>query len=298
MSGMTRSVLLMGLLASAALAAAEVPRSLVARMLDARESYTPPAKAMRLASASGDRPVDWPLNVARIEKMLEKRLDRAEDGSYLLKYADGMERSPRARAEAAQAYVNKVFSEWTVIELNAKYPRCDAETVRALAGYRVDMDRDFWSRHAILTDKGVAGGGASAMKGWVSGWKLTDRIYLLLTSDLSVAGHPRDYQFVMWDGRRDWPIAGFAQPPDALRAGTVLRVLESGAAANDLAVLLHSRDANRAAYMPQYLEQLLRRAAKDGCEAAFYNLGVLMEEQGDHEQAAAFFSRGGAKTGD
>ena len=293
-----RGISLAVILAAVVAGAAEVPRSLASRMLDAREGFAPPAKTMRLAPEPGGEKIDWPLNVARIEGMLEKRLDRAADGAYLLRYVDNRERSPRERAEDALAYVNKVFAEWAVIELNAKFPRCDADTVRALAGYRVDMDGDFWSRHAVLTDKGVAGGGSTGVKGWVAGWKVADRIYLLLTSDLSVAGHPRDYQFVMWDGRRDWPIAGFSEPPDAARARTVLRVLDSGVAANNLAVLLHSREANRSAYMPQYLEQLLRRAATDGCEAAFYNLGVLMEEQGDHEQAAAFFSRGGAKTGD
>jgi len=44
--------------------------------------------------------------------------------------------------------------------------------------------------------------------------------------------------------------------------------------------------------MPEYVESLLRRAAAAGCETAFHNLGVLMEEQGDAEQAKAFFSRG------
>ena len=161
---------LAALLSVAAAVGAEVPRSLVSRMLDARESFTPPAKAMRLAPDSGGGGVDWPLNVARVEKMLEKRLDRAEDGAFLLRSADGRERSPRERADAALDYVNKVFAEWAVIELDAKFPRCDDATVRALAGYRVDMDRDFWSRHAVLSKAGVAGGGAAGMKGWVAGW--------------------------------------------------------------------------------------------------------------------------------
>ena len=43
--------------------------------------------------------------------------------------------------------------------------------------------------------------------------------------------------------------------------------------------------------MPDYVEQLLRRSAAGGCETAFHNLGVFMEEQGDAEQAKAFFSR-------
>ena len=75
-------------------------------------------------------------------------------------------------------------------------------------------------------------------------------------------------------------------------------MLASPAAANNLAAFLHAREANRAAYMPDYLLTLLRRAAAEGCEAAFYNLGVLMEEKGDAEQAAAFFSRGGAQKED
>ena len=94
-----------------------------------------------------------------------------------------------------------------------------------------------------------------------------------------------------WDGNRDWPIAGFEEFPDAMRALAVMRVTESPVAANNLAALLHAREANRRIYMPDYVEQLLRRSAAGGCETAFHNLGVFMEEQGDAEQAKAFFSR-------
>ena len=292
-----RPFLLLAFLAALS-ARAGVPRSLVARMMDAREGFVPPAREMRLEADSGQAGVAWPFDVARIEKLLEKRMDRAEDGAYLLK---GESDEPgggglRARADAAMAYANRVFSEWAVMSMDVRYPRCDAETVRALAGYRVDMDRDFWSKFAISTKTGMHGGGAAKVTGWIAGWKLTDRVYLLLTNEFSSPTRPCDYQFVMWDGRKDWPVAGFDVFPDAFRARTVLAVLDSPVAANNLAVLLHSRDANRKAYMPDYLESLLRRAAAGGCEAAFYNLGVLMEARGDREQAAAFFSRGGAGT--
>ena len=290
-------LLLLGVAASL-VAGAEVARPLVSLMLDARESFVPPAKAMRLEVDPGAGQVDWPFDVARVEGLLEKSLDRGADGCYLLKdQGADAPGSPRARADAALAYVNKVFAEWTVMTLSAKFPRCDAATVRALAGYRVDMDARFWEKFAISTATGMVGGGSAKVTGWIAGWKVRDRLYLLLTSDLSNPATPRDYQFVMWDGRKDWPVAGFDELPDAATARTVLRVLDSPIAANNLAALLHARVANRAAYMPQYVETLLRRAATDGCEAAFHNLGVLMEEQGDAEQAAAFYSRGGAKAG-
>lgn len=276
---------------------AAAPRPLVSRMLDARERFAPPAKAMRLADDPGAEGVDWPFNVWRIERMLERALDRTGDGSYQLRREAGSA-SLRDRADRALAYVNKVFSDWSVLELDTKFSRCDGETVRRLAGYRVDMDAAFWKKFAIVTQKGMMGGGRDGLSGWVSAWKVADRIYLVLTSDLAAPYRPRDYQFVMWDGRKDWPIAGFDEFPDAARARAALRVLTSPAAANNLAVFLHAREANRRSYMPEYLETLLRRAATDGCEAAFYNLGVLMEEQGDAEQAAAFFSRGGAKKED
>ena len=278
--------------AAALSARAGVPRSLVARMVDAREGFVPPAREMRFETDPGADAVDWPFNVWRIERMLEKGLDRAEDGTFRLRRNGPADGNPAVQSEAALAYVNKVFAEWAVIELDSKFARCDDATVRALAGYRVDMDRDFWKKHVVISQAGVLGGGKAQLDGWISGWKLADRIYLLLTSDLASPCRPRDYQFVMWDGRKDWPIAGFEEFPDAVRARAAMRVLESPVAANNLAALLHARDANRAAYMPDYLESLLRRAASDGCEAAFHNLGVLMEARGDREQAAAFFSRG------
>lgn len=269
-----------------------LPRSLVSRMLDARENFTPPKKPMRLERDPGLDAAKWPFDIARIEAMLEKALDQAEDGSYRLKRdGDGANGNPRERSAAALAYVNKVIADWSVMQLDSKFERTDAQTVMALAGYRVDLDPNFWESFAILTKKGLFGGGSAKVGGWISAWKVADRIYLVLTSELATEGRPRDYQFVMWDGRKDWPIAGFDEFPDALRALTVMRVTESPVAANNLAVLVHSREVNRRVYMPEYVEQMLRRSATGGCETAFHNLGVFMEEQGDLEQAAAFYSR-------
>ncbi|MGN0846043.1 MAG: hypothetical protein ACI4RA_01505 [Kiritimatiellia bacterium] len=273
-------------------AVADLPRSLVTRMLDAREGLKAPAKPMLRVADIGADPARWPFDIARVESLLEKALGRAEDGSYFLKRdGDGFHGSSRERSAAALAYVNKVIADWAVMQLDAKFDRCDATTVKALAGYRVDLDAAFWQKFAVLTKKGLFGGGSAKVGGWISAWKVSDRIYLVLTSDLGSEGRPRDYQFVMWDGVRDWPIVGFDSFPDVTRALTALRVKESAVAANNLAALIHARDANRRLYMPEYLESLLRRAATAGCETAFHNLGVLMEEQGDAEQARAFFSR-------
>lgn len=234
--------------------------------------------------------LEWSFDVWRIERMLEKTLVRGEDGAYRLRSARP-DAPPRAASAEALAYVNKVFSDWAVMELDAKYPRCDAATVKALAGFRVDLDPGFWRKFAIVTRKGVLGGGVSTVGGWVAGWKVSDRLYLVVVSDLSSPCRMREYQFVMWDGKKDWPIAGFDEFPDAPRARAAARLLESPMAANNLAALLYERDANRGTYMPEYVESLLRRAASEGCETSFHNLGVLMEEQGDAEQAQAFYSR-------
>lgn len=268
------------------------PRSLVSRLLDAREGVRRPTREMWfLPDPAADRQ-DWPFDVARVEALLERVLVWTEDGAFRLRTeSEGASGDGRERSAAALAYVNRVIAEWAVMQLDAKYERCDAETVRKLAQYRVDLDGDFWRKFAILTKKGMSGGGASTVGGWIAGWKVGEKMFLLLTSDLAEKGCPRDYQFVMWDGRKDWPIAGFDTFPDAARALAAMRVTKSPTAASNLAALLFARDANRRVYMPDYLESLLRRAAGDGCEAAFHNLGVLMESQGDLEQARAFLSR-------
>lgn len=269
-----------------------LPRSLVSRMLDARENFVAPKRSMRLETDADADAAKWPFDIARIEGLLEKALDRAEDGSYRLKRdGDGANGNLRERSAAALAYVNKVIADWAVMQLDSRFDRCDAKTVMALAGYRVDLDPDFWQNYAILTKKGLFGGGSAKVGGWISAWKVADQLYLVLTSELSTEGRPRDYQFVKWDGAKDWPIAGFEEFPDAMQALSVMRVTESPVAANNLAALVHAREANRRIYMPEYVEQLLRRSAAGGCETAFHNLGVLMEEQGDAEQAKAFFSR-------
>ena len=286
-----RMLVLVALMAGVCGADGMPARSLAARMLDARERFTAPAKPMRWENDPGADPKRWPFDVARIESLLEKGLARTEDGGYVLKRDDAGGTS-RERSARACAYVNKVFSDWAVMQLDVTFARCDAKTVQALAGYRVDLNPDFWSQFAILTKKGLFGGGSATVGGWIAGWKVADSLYLLLTSELGAEGRPRDYQFVMWDGRKDWPIVGFDEFPDAARALAAMRVKESPVAANNLAALLQARDANRRLSMPEYVESLLRRAAAAGCETAFYNLGVLMEEQGDAEQARAYFSRG------
>jgi len=53
------------------------------------------------------------------------------DGALLREDAGGTSRERSARA---CAYVNKVFSDWAVMELDTKFARCDAKTVQALAG--------------------------------------------------------------------------------------------------------------------------------------------------------------------
>lgn len=261
-------------------------------MLDARENFVSPKKPMCLETDPAADRTKWPFDIARVEGLLERVLDRAEDGSYRLKRdGDGANGNLRERSAAALAYVNKVIAEWAVMQLDSRFERTDARTVMALAGYRVDLDPSFWQNYAIFTKKGLFGGGAAKVGGWISAWKVADQLYLVLTSELSTEGCPRDYQFVKWDGEKDWPIAGFEEFPDAMRALTVMRVTESPVAANNLAALVHAREANRRIDMPEYVEQLLRRSAAGGCETAFHNLGVFMEEQGDLEQAKAFFSR-------
>lgn len=294
MIGRLGKLFAVGVVALCCCASAKLPpRSLVSRMLDAHEGFKAPAKDMRVVLDLGADPRSWPFDLARVETMLERAVFWSDDGSFRLKRAAaGASGDPREQVAAALSYVNRVIAEWAVMQLDSKFERCDADTVRHLAQYRVDGNPDFWSQFAILTKKGLLGGGTSRVGGWISGWKVADRMFLLLTSDLASRNGSRDYQFVMWDGVKDWPIAGFDTFPDAPRALAAMRVTKSPAAACNLAALLYARDANRHIYMPDYLESLLRRAATDGCETAFYNLGVLMESQGDLEQARAFFSRG------
>ena len=66
-------------LAATAGAAGRPPRSLVARMQDAREGFTVPAKEMRWEEEAAAAAADWPFDVARIERMLERGLVRDAD---------------------------------------------------------------------------------------------------------------------------------------------------------------------------------------------------------------------------
>ena len=285
-------------------AAAEVPeaakgaspftRSLVSRMLDARDGSAAPKKQMWYAGAETVDPGEWPFDVARVEELLEKTMVRAEGGPFRMRrQAD--EPDARKAGAHALAYANKIICEWAVMSLDSKFPRCDADMTRTLGAYRVDIDKDFWSNYAILTKSGAVGGGSSKAGGWITSWKVTTNLYLVVTSDLAKECDPRDYQFVMWDGVKDWPVVGFDSFPDAARFAMVKSLLAVPGSANNLAAQIHSREANRSCYMREYVESLLRRSAAGGCDAAFHNLGVLMEERGLAAEAEAFYSRERAK---
>lgn len=266
-------------------------RSLVSRMIEAREGSQAPIKRMWYAEpgkASGA--VSWPFNVARVERLLEGGILTMDDGSMRLK-RDASEPDSRKASGNAIAYANRVICEWAVMELDARFERCDAETTKKLGGYRAELDPDFWRNYAILSKAGASGGGSSKAGGWITAWKIEKTLYLVLTTDIGKETCPREYQFVMWNGKKDWPMVGFDSFPDAARFGMVRSLLESPAAANNLAAMIHSGEANRGAYMRDYVESLLRRAAAGGCDAAFHNLGVLMEEKGMKEEAEAFYTR-------
>lgn len=265
-------------------------RSLVSRMLDARDGPAAPKKRMWYARTKAPDAAQWPFDVARVEGLLEKAVVCTAGGPYRMRRQMGETDARRAGA-AALAYVNKVVCEWAVMSLDAKFSRCDAETTKALGAYRADLDRDFWANYAILTKSGAFGGGSYRAGGWITAWKIETNLYLVLTADLAKECRPRDYQFVMWDGAKDWPVAGFDSFPDVARFAMVKSLLLDPASANNLAALLHSREVNRLTYMREYAESLLRRAAAGGCDEAYHNLGVLMEERGLLSEAEAFYSR-------
>jgi len=265
-------------------------RSLVSRMIEARDGVSAPKKRMWYSPDFSVKDAEWTFDVQRVERLLEQSLVQGPDGSLRMK-RDLAEPNDRKASGAALAYVNRFIAEWAVLQLDGKFPRCDADTIKALSGYRAEIDPQYWDKYAIFTKKGVTGGGAMKSGGWITAWELSSGLYLLLTNDLGKDTQPRDYQLVMWDGHRDWPIAGFDSFPDANRMALVKRVLTVPAAVNNLAVAIHLHEINRTNYMRDYVESLLRRAARDGCETAFHNLGVLMEEKGLKEEAEAFYSR-------
>ncbi len=269
-------------------------RSLVSRMLDARDGAVAPKKGMWYVKAKPLDAAEWPFDLTRVEVLLEKAMVRTPGRPYRLRRQTDDADQRKAGADAL-AYVNKIICEWAVMSLDSKFQRCDADTIKTLGAYRVDLDKDFWSNYAILTKSGAVGGGSSKVGGWITAWKVAKDLYLVITSELAKECNPRDYQFVMWDGEKDWPIVGFDSFPDAARFALVKSLLDDPGSANNLAALVHSRDANRSTYMREYVESLLRRSAAGGCDAAFHNLGVLMEERGLAEEAEAFYSRERAK---
>lgn len=275
---------------NAASAPTSIRPSLVSRMMDAREGSPAPIKRLWFAPDEHLEDAEWTFDIARVERLLEKALVQGDDGVFRLRRA-AQEADSRKASLAALEYVNRVIAEWAVLQLDMKFTRCEAATIKALGTYRAEVDANFWKNFAIFTKKGVVGGGSMRAGGWITAWKITDALFLVLTNELGKEGHPRDYQFVMWDGKKDWPIVGFVSFPDAARVALVKRILTSATAVNNLAVLLHARDANRTNYMRDYVESLLRRAAREGCETAFHNLGVLMEEKGLKDEAEAFYSR-------
>jgi len=250
---------------------------------------TPP---MRFSPSWG-RPdgTAWPFDVSTLARAFGRNLTRGADGLMHLRTAQGLPlgKDGLVTAAASAAYANRTVMEWAVLQLDARYPRCDARTVRALATCRMEREPDYWTHHAILFEKGLmrppAGGG------WAAAWKLAGNYHFLIVSDAGAPFDRVDYQFVLWDGKRDWPLASFHEFPTPERAQAVLRVLDDGAACNDLAVLVDRGEVNRTLADPEYSEMLLRQALSRGDVTAAWNLGVLYERRGEKELARAFYAR-------
>lgn len=268
-----------------ALAAAAQGGQLVTEMMAARGMLRKPPRAMKMAEAPAE--AQWDFKPERVEMLLRRQLERNGDGRWVRKGRGG----EAGEDAAALAWVNMVISEWAIMAMDAKHGRCDAGTVLALAAYQRERTPDYWKDHEILDRKGMLKRSDAHWKKWSAAWKVGENTYLVHTADAESECRANLFQFVMWDGKHDWPVAGFNTFPDAERFTAVMNVLKNPKHQNNLMAYMHRGEANLADYSSDYVESMLRRAAAGGCEEAFWNLGALAEERGDEETAKSFFSR-------
>ncbi len=217
----------------------------------------------------------WPFNPRSLEDKLARLLPK--DGS--------------APSSKTTTYVSRVFAEWSSMQLDGRYPRASTGTVARLVAGITGRDPAVDPQCPILVEKGDCRVSGQPDAPWTAAWKLDGENYLLLTmANGDPLGRWR-YYFVLWDGKRDWPVAYFDEFPDSRRAWCILNLLTSASACSDLAAYLDWREANRGDHDVEYVRVMVREAMKRGENTAAWNMGVLMERAGELETARMLFDR-------
>lgn len=191
-----------------------------------------------------------------------------------------------AKAESNAAYGRLVLAQWAAMKLDALYLRCDAATTARLAAFDVERDARFFDKRATLATKGSLAPNDGGK--WAAAWVVEGKVHLLATG-----GGEEDtkWSVVLWDGRRDWPVANFKDVPSSRAVRTITRMLTSGDACNDLAVMLDNGTATCDGNNSDYREMLLKESLKKASPIASWNLGVIYERRGEDETAKLFYER-------
>jgi len=239
----------------------------------------------------------WPFQPQRIEQMFSSCLVKGEDGKYRLKNGAGRlpcDSTGFVTPEASVKYVNRVFLEWAVGELDRSFARVSTNEVkRVLEGTIVEKDKGVDPSLPILSEKGFCSIPGKAREApWTSMWRIDGDYFVLITPARGDSLARYRFYFILWDGHKDWPVSYFDEFPSPRRAWSILKILTLPAACNDIAVFLDWGQANRTFHDNEYIMVMVREALMRGEETAAWNLGVLLQRKGEQDVSKLMMSRG------
>jgi len=270
-------------------AAFDIPKSLMTRMLDARDrqrsayfgvtndinelyalgmhfqmtnaeaiSARPRGEMALCNDKHKDEDLEnaWPFDVSEVEARLESALVLDKDQIHLAKpeYVPEVWRSTNETGYVASnptiRWINHEIESWAMAQLDQHFPRMKEEKFLAMSGdSQMPQDQFAWQMDE-------------------------DMFFVIMRTD--GAYNPREYLLIRWNGNDDpMFVASFDSFPNRREAWTMIHWRSFPEAENNLAVLMWRHQCDRLTINPFKIRFMLERAAKAGVPEARQNLEVL-----------------------
>jgi len=198
----------------------------------------------------------WPFDVSKIETRLEAALVLDKNQIHLAK-PECMPEGWRSTNETGYVasnptirWVNHEIEGWAMAQLDKQFPRMDEAKFCAISGDS-EMPKDQFA------------------------WQLDeDMFFVIMRKD--GAYNPREYLLIRWNGKDDpMFVATFDSFPNRKEAWAMIHWMSFPESENNLAVLMWRHQCDRMMMNPFKIRYMLERAAKAGVSEASRNLEVL-----------------------
>ena len=235
----------------------------------------------------------WKIDMTSHEDWSSERLYELADGVYRSYIPPKDDEKEGSFASVSETYIsrNLVAEADAYLKLNERYRRCKEQEIKKILDNRMS-DKD-WRATLITERKPVFEDLPDGVSLVLAMWQIAQDMYIGILADHNTGFKARKYFFTVVDANmRSLTFDYFEELPSLAIGNAVLGAHAGDAESlNNFAVLFYSGIANPKDYDEDAVITLLRRAARLGCSAATYNLGVLYYNRGEKDKADKLFQR-------